>query len=281
MKGPRKKRALVATVLVAMGCTGTASASVPVFDLMNFASNVAQNVQLTLIKKTLTQRDEGTINYYTNNIDKTTNRTYDKTVNIDNTTTDIKNLSVHNTEINNTLDFTLIINRNGGGEIIPVPRPVIDLLAKVHAQGGSDSYAAQFRDASAYYASLSGKKAGPDDSGFEGSRARKAANDALVKIIDLEQERLKDDAASLVELSGMNKNVEGHARQLQVANALAGSQANQLMQMRSMMMASESARAAESQAASDKEGRAIATAKHLRSGLEDAILASNKPQPSF
>lgn len=263
----------VAAVSMA-GVAETASAGIPVFDLMNFATNVAQNVQLTKIQKTLTRQDSGTINYYSHNIDQSTTH-------IDTITTNINTTLTNNTEINVDLDFTTIINKGTGGEIIPVPRAVTRLLEELHAPGDSDTYAAKFRDAATYYAQLGGEEPDAASPGFDGSSARKAANNALVKIIDIEQTRLSDEATTLKDLSELNQKVQGHARQLQVANAIAGSQANQLMQMRSMMLASESARAAEAQATADKDARAIATGAHLREGLGKAIRATSKPLPAF
>lgn len=269
MRGHRKI-AVAVVMVAATACAGVASAGVPVIDVANLVMNAVQSVQLKKIQQTLTRNDSGTINYYTNNIDKSN-------TNIDGSTTNISKYAVFNTEINTDLDFTLIINKGGNGEIIPVPAPVHELLQKIHSQGQSDAYAASFADATTYYGRSGQREA--MEAGFEGSRARKAANDALVKSLDVEQGRISDDAEALKNLAGMNKKVEGHARQLQVANAIAGSQANQMLEIRSMMLASESARAAESQAAADKEARAIATGKHLREGLDKAASAASRPLP--
>ncbi|MDR6642301.1 P-type conjugative transfer protein TrbJ [Luteibacter sp. 1214] len=276
MRGHRKL-AIAVVMVAAAGCTGTASAGVPVIDVANLVMNAMQSLQLKKIQKTLTRNDSGTINYYTNNIDKSTTKIDESTHNIDNSTAITSNNSIINTEIDADLDFTLIINKGGNGEIIPVPRPIQELLKEIHEHGKSDAYAAHFGDAASYYGRSGDKEA--VDAGFEGSRARKAANNALVKSLDLEQDRIADDAQALKDLAGMNKEVKGHARQLQVANAIAGSQANQMLEIRSMMLASESARAAESQAAADKEARAIATGKHLREGLDKAASAASRPLP--
>lgn len=278
MRGQGKKHAMVMAALAATCVADTATAGIPVFDVMNFASNVAQNFQLTMIKHTLTDKGNGTINYYTNNIDNSTQAIDITTKNIHSVNTEIFNKTVYNTEI--TADFTWIINK-GSGEIIPVPRKVEEMLAKIRNGEDSDGYAANFKEASAYYASLGGQQSKETAAGFEGSRARKAANDALVKFLDLEEGRLTAEAEGLHELAAKSNEAQGHGRQLQIANALAGSQANQLIKMRSAMLASESARAAEAQAAADREARTMATSRRLRDGLDDAIVAANKPLPSL
>lgn len=269
MRGHRKI-VIAMVMVVGSGTAGVVSAGVPVIDVANLVMNVVQSVQLKKIQKTLTNNSSGTINYYTNNIDKSNTH-------IDESTTNISKNTTINTEISTDLDFTLIINRGGGEEIIPVPRTVTALLEKIHAKGQDEEYASKFADAATYY--VKAGERGPVEAGFEGSRARKAANDALVKSLDLEQDRLASDAKALTKLAGMIDDVQGHGRQLQVANAIAGTQANQMLEIRSMMLASESARAAESQAAADKEARAIATGKHLREGLDKAASTASRPLP--
>lgn len=278
MRGHRKKHAMVIAAMAATCVSTTATAGIPVFDVMNFASNVAQNFQLTMIKHTLTDKGNGTINHYTNNIDNSTKSIDVTATKIHNVNTEIFNKTVYNTAI--TADFTWIINK-GSDEIIPIPYEVEKMLAKVRGEGDSDAYAARFKEASTYYASLGGKQGDTTAAGFEGSRARKAANDALVKVLDIEEGRLAGEAEGLEDLADKSNKAEGHGRQLQIANALAGSQANQLIKLRSIMLASETARAAEAQAVADKEARAIATSRRLRDGLDDAIVTARKPLPSF
>lgn len=275
---PRSSVAMLVATIVT-GTPGRAAASVPVIDMVNFFANVAQHTELVTIRKSLTERSGGSVNQHTGNIDKSTQ----------DISTSSARIATLAGEINRKLDtnaaidanFTWIITTGAhGDEIIPLPSEVRQLLKKVHEPGRSDDYASRFADASAYYARLGGNAEAVADADFEGSRARKAANDALVKIIDMEQLRLDEEAGGLKALATASNTAEGHGRQLQVANALAGSQANQLIKMRSMMLASESARAAEAQAAADKDARAIATARHLREGLQSAIMAADKTAPA-
>lgn len=275
-----RSAAVVLVAIIATSTTGRAAASVAVFDMMNFFSNVAQNAQLVAIRKSLTDQSGGSLKQHAENIDKAAQQTNASSAHIAAMSSEISRKLDTNAAID--ANFTWIITRGAHGDrIVPIPHEVKQLLQKVHAPGGSDDYAAHFEDASAYYTRLGGNAGDAAGADFEGSRARKAANDALVKIIDMEQGRLDDEAGGLEALATVGNAVEGQGRQLQIANALAGSQANQLIKMRSMMLASEFARAAEAQAAADKDARAIATGRHLREGLQSAIVASETPLPSL
>jgi len=100
------------------------------------------------------------------------------------------------------------------------------------------------------------------------SRSRKAANDALVSSVNLEREAIGSEFTQLGSLSARIKEGQGQGHQLQVANALASTQVHQMMKLRSMMVVSEAARAAEAQVAAEKDARAIAVSKHMRAGLD-------------
>ncbi|HVI56680.1 MAG TPA: hypothetical protein VM621_16695 [Luteibacter sp.] len=271
MRKLSRKTTLAIALTGALCCTDTAHAVVPVIDALNDFSNIVQNFQLAAIKRSLTDKGGDTVNHYTSNIDQSTSI-------ISETTTNIDKSIAFNTEI--TGDFTWIIS-NGKDEDVPIPR-VLGTLNAVLGGQSSDDYVARFRSAKDYVAANQGDGAQEDfgQVGLEGSRARKAANDALVKAIEKEQEGLSDDAVSLKTIMKENINAAGHGHQLQVANTLATTQVSQLMQLRSMMLASDAARVAEAQSAADKEARAIATSKALRSGLSaqiQSIVPRNQP----
>jgi hypothetical protein len=251
-------------------CTGAARAvvAVPVFDALNEFSNIIMKTELLAIQQTLATDGEGTINNYTSHIDNSTK-------NIDNSTKNIDKSITINTEINN--EFTWIIS-HGDDEIVPIPREVDKKLEAVLGGKTSDNYAAEFQSAE-YYIERARQGNSPGVA-LIGSRVRKAANDALVKSIEMDRKGLEGEAQALTELAGMSK-IQGHARQLQIANAVAGLQADQLMKLRSMMLVSEAARAGEAQAAADKEARAMATADAMRVGLTDARDQTVAIQPKF
>lgn len=280
-------RSTMASALAAgLCCANAAQAGVPVFDIVNAVQNVFIKGQLAAINKTLSPaKGDQTINYYskqidksTTNIDESTTHIDESTTNIDESTANISVLTTINTSIDN--DFTWIISiGEDPDEIVPIPTPVDDKLKAILDGRTSDQYAAQFRTAKYYVDSK-------DDEdfqviGLEGSRARKAANDALVKSIETDQIGLKNEAGALHDLGEKTNKLKGHARQLQIANAVAGLQADQLMKLRSMMLVSEAARAAEAQAAADKDARAIATSKAMRNGIAAEREQTIAPQPKY
>jgi len=260
MKKPPGKTALTICVVAGMCWTTSASAVVvPVIDAANLFSNVVQNFQLKAIKQALSPPDEGgqTINYYTKNIDVSITK---------------------NTEVNN--EFTWIINKED--ENVPIPEPVNAMMRAILGGEPSDVYSAKFQSVD-HYVKLREESAGQgefEEIGLDGSRARKAANDALVAAIEAEQKGLGKDADSLKEWMGDNINAQGHGRQLQVANSLAHTQVNQLMKLRSMMLASEAARAVEAQSAADKEARAMAKSKAMRNDIHKYTHVA-APPPMF
>lgn len=263
MRLPVKAKVLLPLVITACVChTREAYAGIPVFDAINDASNVIQNFQLTKIKKALSGKGETTINHYTSNIDNWT-KNIDNSMNI-------------NTDI--TADLTWIISIGSGDEDVPIPKGVIGTIEAVLGGKSSDDYVAGFQSATYY---VDRKEEGFDEGGLEGSRARKAANDALMKSIDISRIGLQKEAESRHEWFQKSLEVTGQARQLQVANSLAHSEVDQLMKLRSMMLVSEAARAAENQASADKDARAIATNRALRDGLTEARNQIIKPQPKY
>lgn len=249
-------RTILALALGA-GVTSPAYAGMPVFDAMNFVSNVVQNFQLAGIKHQLASPGKGTVNYNTTNIDNSTR----KSVEID-----IKNIEID-------ADFTWIIN-NGKDEIIPIPDDVKDkLVALIGGEGAGsfDSYADRYKDAKHY---MDDKSADLGSPALEGSRARKAANDMLVKSIQAEQGALGAEVEAVKKLAVISNKAEGHGHQLQIANALAGSQINQMMKLRNAMLVSEAHRVAEAQASADREARSIAVGQRMREGLEAKLNGS-------
>jgi len=257
VKKVSKKAALSLAIIAGLCSTRPAHAvfAIPVIDAANEISNLIIKAELLGIHRALKSDDEGSINYYTANID---------------------NSITKNTEIN--ADLTWIIS-HGKDEVVPIPREVEVRLEKVLGNKTSDEFAAQFQSAKFY-----GEPSEIDDyvaASIEGSRARKAANDALVKSIEVDQVALKEEAARVKELSDLTRTTVGQGRQLQIANALAGVEADQLMRLRSMMLVSEASRAAESLAAADRDARAIATSNAMRAGLSKAYFQTIAPEPTF
>jgi conjugal transfer/entry exclusion protein len=260
-----KKRCVQTITAAAMAAlfVSPAHAGLLVFDPINFIGNIAQVIELKKIRYSLVSQSAGTVNHYTKNIDNHT-----ENIKVTN------NRILQHNEWNYDIDasFTWIIN-NGDGEIIPIPTPIKEKMKEILGGGSAERYADNFKDA-AYHL---GKAATEEPKElFEGSRARKAANDLLVQQIETEQKVMEDEVRALEELHHRNKGLQGHGHQLQMANALSASQINQMMKLRSSMLVSEAQRAAEAQVAADRDARAIATSARMRAGLSEAI-ASSKP----
>lgn len=234
------------------------------------ASNIAANVQLTAIKKTLRNAGEGTTVY---NIDKSSKHIDKSTRNIDKSTTQLTEI---NTKINNNLQFNTEINaefnwtiNKGEDVIIPIPLKLVPHLTKIKNGQDTGEFVSHFRDVEAY-------EDFPVDADFtanrlEGSRARKAANDALAHLLEMDKDAMDADVENIQRLADVSNKAKGHGRQLQVANAIAGSEVNQLMKLRAMLLVSEEARAAEARVAADRDAQAIVTGNRMRDGLEAIV----------
>lgn len=245
--------------------------AVIVFDPLNFLVNIGSNVMLHNIYHQLKDTGQGTVIYNTQNIDNSTKSIDKSTTSIDKTTNLSYQLDITNTNID--ASFTWIINNNGGGgEIIPIPKEVKDRLAAVMNAQSVEDYTAHYKPLEEYETKAFGNYG--DATAVESARARRAANTALVQAVSSHEAELADDAEAFRALQQKASKAEGRNAQLQIANALAASEINQLAKMRSMMVVAEAQRAADAQAAADKDARAMAVGKAMRAGLDSAITVS-------
>lgn len=104
------------------------------------------------------------------------------------------------------------------------------------------------------------------------SEARKKANDAVFKAIDEQQDTLQKDANNLADLQTQAAGAKGQMEAIQAANQLASAQTNQLLQIRSLLVAQQNAAATLAQAQADKESQQIAAD-------EKALAGENTPSP--
>ena len=104
------------------------------------------------------------------------------------------------------------------------------------------------------------------------SEARKKANDAVFKAIDEQQDTLQSDADNLADLQSQATGAQGQMEAIQAANQLASAQTNQLLQIRSLLVAQQNAAATLAQAQADKESQQIAAD-------EKALAGENTPSP--
>ena len=99
-----------------------------------------------------------------------------------------------------------------------------------------------------------------------GSDAQKRANDAMIRSLDMQQDELAADARRLTALQAAAQTSQGQMQAIQAANQLASNQASQLMQIRSLLIAQQTAEAARQSALADIEAQQAAAAVQARSG---------------
>jgi P-type conjugative transfer protein TrbJ len=151
----------------------------------------------------------------------------------------------------------------------------VDTLENYKQQAGSiDAYLAKFQDVNYYRSSPCFGPNGCTEQEMEalrssqtaGSEAQKWANDAVIKGIELQQNRLQQDAENLVRLQRSAETVQGRMEAIQLTNQFASEQASQLMQIRSMLLAQQAAEVARLQADADKDAMAKAAHEQAISG---------------
>lgn len=99
-----------------------------------------------------------------------------------------------------------------------------------------------------------------------GSAAQKKANDALFRGMDLQQDAMESDARQLEQLQSSAQSATGQMQAIGYANQLASHQSNQLLQIRSLLMAQQNVVATRNQALADREARQSAASEQFRSG---------------
>jgi len=104
------------------------------------------------------------------------------------------------------------------------------------------------------------------------SEARKKANDAVFKVIDQQQQTLQQDADNVAELQSQASGATGQMKAIQAGNQLASAQANQLLQIRSLLVAQQNAAMTLAQVQADKEAQ-------QRVADENVLAGENKQSP--
>lgn len=143
--------------------------------------------------------------------------------------------------------------------------------------GSLDNYINKFQDVSYYRGSPCFSVAGCSDAEWAAmksveqvaSASQKKANDALFRGLDQQQTNLRNDAAQLQRLQSAAQGANGQMQALGFANQLASQQANQLLQIRGLLIAQQNAVTTRMQAQADLEARqqaAHATATESRIG---------------
>lgn len=153
--------------------------------------------------------------------------------------------------------------------------------------GSLDGYLDKFQDV-AYYRSSpcfngSGgctdtEWAAMDEGRRLASESQKKSNDALFKTLSNQQKSLRDDARTLERLQGAAQGAEGQLQAIGYANQFAAGQANQLLQIRSLLMAQQTAVGAKMQADVDREAIERAAHEQLYKGLQEPVNRSKSKE---
>ncbi|ELB1991372.1 TPA: P-type conjugative transfer protein TrbJ [Vibrio parahaemolyticus] len=140
--------------------------------------------------------------------------------------------------------------------------------------GSLDAYISKFQDVAYYRSSpcfngsggcTPAEQAAMEENRRLASESQKTANDALFESLKLQHENLQADARQLRRLQSAAQGADGQLAAIGYANQLASNQANQLLQIRSLLIAQQNAEAARLASESDAHARGEAREKQLRS----------------
>lgn len=161
----------------------------------------------------------------------------------------------------------------------------VDTLNYYKTQLGSiDSYLGKFQDVAYYRSSpcfngtggcTPAEQAAMAENRRLASESQKKANDALFKGLDRQQDALKADSRQLERLQSGAQGATGQMQAIGFANQLAAQQANQLLQIRGLMVAQQNAIATRMQVEADREAQQQAAGEALRKGDYRASPARN------
>jgi len=140
--------------------------------------------------------------------------------------------------------------------------------------GSIDAYLDKFQDTAYYRGSPCFSSVGCTETEREAmetnrllaSEAQKKATDAIFKGLEQQQDNLRNDAQTLNQLQSSAQGADGQLAAIGYANQIASNQSNQLLQIRSLLMAQQNALATEMQARNNKEAQYEASSSQLREG---------------
>ncbi len=155
-------------------------------------------------------------------------------------------------------------------------RNAIDSLAYYKATlGDVDTYLAQYGDLDYYEGTPCYDPNGTctaaewqklEDARSLGYSAQKRANDALFRGLDKQQDAMQADAVTLEQLQAAAQGSTGQMEAIGYANQLASQQANQLLQIRALLIAQQNAATTRMQAQMAEEAKMVASGRKLRTG---------------
>lgn len=152
--------------------------------------------------------------------------------------------------------------------------------------GSLDAYLGKFQDVAYYRSSPCFSSAGCSDAERAAmaenrrlaSESQKKANDALFKGLEQQQDNLQADARQLQRLQSAAQGADGQLAAIGYANQLASNQANQLLQIRSLLIAQQNAVGTQMQADADREAQYQASRDKLYEGLSEPVNRSHSKE---
>jgi len=108
-----------------------------------------------------------------------------------------------------------------------------------------------------------------------GSQAQQKANAAEIQALDSQQTALQNDAATLQRLQANAQTASGQMQAIGYANQLASNQANQLLQLRALLIAQQTAEATHNQAIADREAQQAAADQSWRKDTLKPVTHNN------
>lgn len=151
----------------------------------------------------------------------------------------------------------------------------IDTLKYYKEQtGGLEAYLSRYQTQEHYQASpcLNGSTCTEADmqtlrqQEVAGSEAQKRANDAMLRGVDKQQAAMLEDARQLEKMTKQAQDSKGQMEAIQAANQLASAETNQLLQIRGLLVAEQTAAATRAAALADKEAIQAAGDERFRAG---------------
>jgi type IV secretion system protein TrbJ len=140
--------------------------------------------------------------------------------------------------------------------------------------GSIDVFLSKFKDIN-YYKNINcfnglgcseAEKMALAEAGVLGSESQKKSNDAILRAVAEQQSGLVNDSFMLKNLQSATETAKGRMEALQYGNQLASASANQLMLIRSLLIAQNNAWATRQQAIVDREAQERAADEHFLSG---------------
>ncbi|WP_417519372.1 P-type conjugative transfer protein TrbJ [Marinobacter sp.] len=229
--------------LVAVGSFQKAQAGIPVIDSANLTENILSAIEAAAQTSKQIQQYQTQLQQYEN-------------------------------QLQNTVAPTMYIWDQAQNTINELNQATNTLSYFKNQLGSLDAYLGKFQDVEYYKNSPCFTSAGCSDAEREAvlnqrelaSKSQKKANDALFKGLEKQQDNLQADSRQLQRLQSVAQGADGQLEAIGYANQLASNQSNQLLQIRSLLIAQHNAFTAYLQTTADKEAQQSAASKQLRMG---------------